>query len=105
MHWGRVPQDTEPPSFEDSSRHITVHQFFAAAFEVAEGPRTRAQMKAFYNMTAEDEVDFDALVDTVSGNDGARALTLESFHVVFLLAEDRVPNYSTPAEVRSRLGI
>jgi hypothetical protein len=105
MHWGNKKQDTEPPTFEPSDRHIAVHQFFAAVFEVAEGPRTRQQIKDFYSMTAADEADFDALADQVSGATGARALVLEGYHAVFLLAAARVPNYTTPAEVRMRVGI
>jgi hypothetical protein len=105
MHWGNQSGDSEPPDFEPIGRFMPVHQFFAAVFEVAEGPRTAAQIKTFYEMTPADETDFDALIALSPAGDAARALYVESIHAVFLLAGQRVPNYSTPAELRARLGI
>ncbi len=106
MHWGGDdPDPDEVIGAEPDARHIDNHQFFAAAVEAAIGPRTRAQIKAFYAMTPADEVDFDALADLVTGPDAQKALTLLQIQSVAILSETRVPNYSTPSEVRSRLGI
>jgi hypothetical protein len=105
MRWGHDRPDTEPPTFEPPERWMTVHQFFAAAFEVAQGPRTAQEIKNYYNMTPADEVEFDIIVANAPSSAAQLALYLESLHAVFMLAEERVPFYSTPAELRSRLGI
>ena len=106
MHWGgdnpEPPEDVDP---EPDARHIDNHQFFAAVAEVAIGPRTGAQIKSFYAMTAGDIVDFDNLASLVVGNDAAKALTLLQIQSVFILGETRVPNYSSPVEMRSRFSI
>jgi len=51
-------------------------------------------------------VDWNALAAQVpAAGTVARALWLEHIHSVFILAEQRVPTFSTPAEVRTRLVI
>ena len=94
---------------ESDDRHIAVHQFFAAATEVNAGEVTRQQMKNFYDMTSEDETDFDAIANTLVGGNSQRALRLQRIHAVFILAEtlqdEPVPGYDTPSAVRAKLGI
>lgn len=92
---------------EPEGRWISVHQFFAANSEVDWGALTIAQVKAFYAMTAADIVDYDALINQLppANQTGNRARFINRIHAVFILAEQRVPNYSTPAEVRAKLGI
>lgn len=86
---------------------IPVHLLYASAHEVALGPRTSAQIKAYWVMDASDAAEWDTLAAQVASqtNDTAKLRKLEDFHVVFMLAEMRVTFYTTPAEVRSRLGI
>ncbi len=93
----------------EPDRDLSVHSFFAAAVEINAGNMTRAQLKSGLNMTPADEVDFDAIADTVTGSQAARLMALERIHAVFILAEDSksdpIPGYDTPANIRSKLGI
>lgn len=89
----------------DDARNMSVHEFAAACFEVMEARRTVAQVKAYYAMDAADGVEFDALIAKVSGTDLAKFKTVFSFEQVLILAEGHVTGYSTPTEVRQRLGI
>jgi len=89
---------------------IAVHAFFAAQSEVIAGRLTLAQVKAFLNMDAEDQAEYNTLAATApTGTTGTatanKAIFIEKVHAVFILAEGRYPGYSTPAEVRSKLGI
>lgn len=91
----------------DETRNISVHEFFAAVGEMMYGNLTATQVKNHYAMTAEDLVDWDALAAQIPAPSqvGNRALFIEHIHSAFILAEHRAPTYSTPAEVRVRLGI
>lgn len=97
----RLMHDTSEPT----TRWIPVHDFFAAASEVERGALTSTKVKTFWAMTAPDIVDFDAMVALVTGAAAPRLAMIQRFHSVFILAEGRYPEYSTPAEVRGKLGI
>lgn len=89
---------------------IHVHAFFAAQSEVIAGRVTVAQVKSFLNMDAEAQAEYDALVATAPTGSTATALAnkglfINGIHAVFILAEEGVPGYDTPANVRSKLGI
>lgn len=89
---------------------IPVHDFFAAAQEIINGRLTAAQVKTFLNMDAAAQAEFDTIAATAPAGTNAtalanKALWLEGMHGIFLLAEGRYPGYSTPAEVRTKLGI
>lgn len=89
---------------------IPVHDFFAAQNEVIAGRLTVAQVKTFLQMDAGAIAEYDALVATAPTGTTAlaianKAIFISSLHSVFMLAEARYPGYSTPAEVRSKLGI
>lgn len=92
---------------EPENRWISVHQFFAINSEVDWGALTVAQVKAYYGMTAADIVDYDALIAQLppANQTGNRARFINRIHAVFTLAEQGVTQYSTPAEVRVKLGI
>ena len=93
------------PFEPDQDRKVSVHEFCSAMYEVAFGPRTLAQIKTYYAMDAADSAEADALAALVTGGDLAKFRRIEEFHHVFILAEHRVTFYTTPAEVRARLGI
>lgn len=89
---------------------IPVHTFFAAQGEVIAGRLTLAQVKTFLEMDAAAQTEYDALAATApTGSTSTalanKALFVEKLHGIFILAEDRIPGYSTPAEVRAKLGI
>lgn len=94
-------------SSEDQSRFMSVHEFFAAITEIMSGQLTAAQVQNYYQMTAADIVDWNAIVATMPAQNQTanRAIFMNRMHSVFILAENRLPLYSTPAEVRARLGI
>lgn len=89
------------------SRNMPVHEFFASITELLYGRLTASQIQTYYAMTAEDLVDWDALASQIpaANQTAARAMWAEHIHAAFILAETRVPAYSTPVEVRTRLGI
>lgn len=89
----------------DQTRHIAVHEFVAVIFEIAFGPRTKAEIKTYYNMTQEDKDEFDDLADTVSGTELQKFKRIFEFEQVLLCAEGRMTWYNTEAKVRTRLGI
>lgn len=92
-------------SSEPEADWIPVHDFFAAASEVERGALTSAQVQTALNMDAGDIADWNALVALVTGAATARLAVIQRMHAVFILAEGRYTGYSTPAAVRSKLGI
>ena len=84
---------------------IPVHEFTAACYEIAFGPRTVAQIKSYYNMDVAAAAEFDLLVAKVTGADAVRHRIIFQFEQVLILAETGAPFYDTPALVRARLGI
>lgn len=88
-------------------RRIAVHSFFAACQEIVAGRLTSTQVQTYLQMDAADLADWNAVVATMPAQNqtAARAQWVSSIHSVFILAEDRAPQYSTPAEVRAKLGI
>jgi hypothetical protein len=89
---------------------IPVHDFFAACSELLGGNLTVAQIKTFLEMDIPTQVEFDALVTLAPTGTNATAVANKSMyvnkmHAVFVLAESRYPQYSTPAEVRLKLGL
>jgi len=92
---------------DTDERSMSVHEFFAAITELLYGNLTAAQVQNHYTMTEDDLVDWDALAAQIPAADqlAQRALYIEHLHAAFILAERRAPTYSTPTEVRERLGI
>ena len=68
-------------------KNISVHEFAAAMYEVAFGPRTLAQLKAHYQTDVADDVDIDALAAKVTGSDLSKFRQVFEFEQVFILAE------------------
>lgn len=93
------------PHEPDVTKKMPVHQFTAACYEIAFGPRTVAQIKTYYAMDTETATEFDALVAKVVGTDAVRHRIIFQIEQVMLLAESSATNYDTPALVRSRLGL
>lgn len=107
MGWGERASDAvtpEEPAIGEG-KHIAAHLFFAAQNEVIRGKITLAQVKAYLQMTVEEQAQYDALAALAPGTDVGRALFVEALHSVFILSESRVPGYDTPASVRTKLGL
>jgi len=93
-----------------ANKRIPVHDFFAAQSEVARGALTVANVKTFLNMDAATATEYDLLIALApTGNTTAARLGrldyINQMHAVFILSEARYPQYSTPAEVRVKLGL
>lgn len=93
----------------DRSTWIAVHDFFAAMSELERGALTVNQIKTFLNMSPEDEADFDSLISIYQtlGTKADQIAYVNRMHAVFILARGRqeYPGYTTPDEVRTKLGI
>lgn len=87
------------------SRNMSVHTFFAAVDEILYGNLTQVQVQNYFNMTTEDLVDWNALAAQFPSQIANKVAYAEHIHAAFILAEVRATTYSTPAEVRTRLGI
>jgi hypothetical protein len=93
------------------SPKIKVHKFFAAQSELDIGALTVAGIKSFLEMDAATAAEYDSLIATAptggtTANQLSRARYVQRMHAVFILAEGSdIPGYSTPAEVRAKLGI
>lgn len=89
---------------------IHVHTFFAAIHERVGGALTRQQVLDMFALDAAAIVDYDALAALAPSGGSAlaeaqRAHYINRVHAVFILAESRMPGYTTPAEVRAKFGI
>jgi hypothetical protein len=93
------------PFEPDPARRIPVHEFAAWCYESAFGPRTVAEIKAYFAMTTEDAAEFDAIIAKITGTDAQRHRLVFQLEQVFILAEVRAPAYNTPVLVRSRIGL
>lgn len=92
----------------DEERNIALNPFVEALFSVLGEYITVSQIKSFYNMTPEDEVELDALVGriTVYPNDSNTNQRDRSVHrvrsVLTFWEQGDVPGYMTVADVRSQ---
>lgn len=112
--------DGTPPS-NGYALKIPVHAFFAAAGEIIAGGLTVAGVKALVwpggspamrsaavgPAGKSDTGEFDALVALAPSVavPALQALFIERIHGVLMLAESGIAGYSTPAQVRTKLGI
>lgn len=89
---------------------IPVHDFFAANHQRIDGLITRQNVIDMFSMSAADITEYDTLAalaptGTSAAATANKAMFIEKVHSVFILAEGRYTGYSTPAEVRIKLGI
>lgn len=94
----------------DGFDKISVHAFFALNNERIHGRQTRAQVISALGLAGDDITEYDALAalapsGTTALAEAQKSLFLGSVHSIFILAEERFPGYTTPAEVRSKLGL
>lgn len=91
---------------------LPVHQFIAVMNEFARGVITGAEAQAAVDalsgapLDAAGVAEAQALVATITGSATAKLARVVLINDVLLLAEDgRVDLYTTPARVRTRLGL
>lgn len=96
---------------EDVLPKIPIHQFQATVGEFARGRLTAAQANAIIGqisgvpLTAGELTEAQTLLNTVTGAATAKLARAKEIDDVLMLAELLVAGYSTPAEVRARLGV
>lgn len=94
----------------DGFEKIHVHKFFALNNERIQGRQTRQNVIDALGLTGDDITEYDALAalaptGTTALAEAQKTMFLESVHSIFILAEERVTGYSTPAQVRAKLGL
>ncbi len=94
----------------DGVAKIGVHTFFAINNERIHGRQTRQNVIDRLALTGADITEYDALAalapsGTTALAEAQKSLFLSSVHSILLLAEERIVGYSTPAEVRAKLGL
>ena len=88
----------------DEDPKIPVHQFYAALAEYAAGAITRAGLVSYFQMSAEDETELDALIaDYQAAPADRKQEFLEFVHRIFILAEVKAPGYDTKAALNTRI--
>lgn len=92
------------------SANLSVHLFFAANQERIGGALSREDVINILGLSGAEITEYDALValaptGTAALNVAQKSMYLNKIHAVFILAEMKAPGYSTPAEVRARLGL
>ncbi len=79
--------------------------FHGMLYELAQGKVTKAQIEDYFELTPEDKADLQWLIDRYNAqpNAAAKERFVELVRVLFLLAESRVPGYTTSAELAARI--
>lgn len=94
-----------------TSPKLPVHQFQATLAEYGRGRLTGAQAQAIVSslsgapLTPAEVSEAQTLLGTVTGSATAKLARVTEIDHVLVLAESRAPGYSTPAEVKARLGV
>lgn len=105
---------TVPTSGNPDRPRIPVNIFFAAANELDQGGMTVQNVKDAFGMNAAEQTEFDAYAalrptGTTATALANRARWISRQHSILLLADSRnrysVSGYTTPAEIRSKIGL
>mgnify|MGYP001614587856 FL=1 len=97
----------------DPTRKIRVHQFAAHAHEIVRARTTVAYVKTYWQMSAADITEFDALIAQFTGlTDLQKLFRVQDYERILELAEyslnsryGPITGYGTPADVRAKLGL
>ena len=92
------------PTPEDF-RKMEILFFWAMLYELAQGNITKAQIISRFDLDAAEETELDWIIGRYNAqpNATAKAKFVELVQVLFLLAEGRVPGYTTNAELVARI--
>ena len=84
---------------------LPVHTFWAAMYELSKGKVTQAQIISFFGLDAGEQDELTWLVNKYTGQPTAakKAEFIELMHVIFMLAEAKVPGYSSNADITARI--
>ena len=92
----------------DPARNIAIHDWTSAQTMVLAGVHTIAQVKSFYNMTPEDEAEYDTIIAQITATPqlAERMLALDHMEAVLHFYErqnDVTTPYNTVEGVRQEL--
>lgn len=84
---------------------LPVSAFYGHLFEMAKGKRTRQNIIDFFELDAQEVTELDWLIAKYNSMPSAttKADFLQLIYVIFMLAEGKVPGYTTNAEVVARI--
>lgn len=90
---------------EENSTKLGVHTFWAALSEFADGFVTKPEIVSYFQLDSTEEEELDWLVGkyTSQPNAEAKAKFVELIHVIFILAEQGAPGYTTNAQIVARI--
>ena len=91
---------------EDYTRNIAYEPFVAGLVSVLSGAHTIAQVKAFYQMDAADEAEFDTLVDRITDTPQTADRTLKILRVKAIMSfweMGGITTYDSVAGIRTHL--
>lgn len=91
---------------EDYDRNIALNPFVEAQYSVLKGDHTIAQVKGFYNMTPEDEAEYDTLIARVTAYTTLPERMLACHRIRSILTfweQGDVPGYQSVADIRDKL--
>ena len=89
---------------------IIVHEFYGLNNERIHGRQTRQNVIDALGLAGDDITEYDALAALAPTGSTAldiaqKSMYLITIHAIFLLGESRPPGYSTPSELRLKLGL
>lgn len=90
----------------DEARNIALNPFVEALFSVLHGRHSVAGVKVFYNMTAEDGTDFDALVGKITSTLDLTERIVRIHRIRSILTfweQGDVTGYLTPDDIETEL--
>lgn len=90
---------------EPQERHIALNSFCEALFSILGSYHTIAEIKSFYSMTSEDEIEFDVLVGRVTAysDDHSRDRAVHRVRSILTFWEAGIGPYNSVAEIQTRL--
>lgn len=84
---------------------LSVNAFHASLFEMAQGEVTRAQIVSYFGLDTAEEVELDWIIGKYNAqpNAAAKEKFIELIRVLFILAEEQAPGYTTNADIVARV--
>lgn len=86
-------------------KKLGINAFWALLYELAQGQVTKAQIVNYFELDAAEEAELDWIVGRYNAqpNATAKAKFVELMQVILMLAESRVPGYTSNAEIVARI--
>ena len=94
-----------PSPIPEDYKKLSVDAFWALLYELAKGIVTKQQIVSYFELDAQEQVELDWVIGRYNAQPtaAAKASFVELMRVIFMLAEVRVPGYTTNAEVVARI--